>query len=157
MPSRTGKNRLLKLADLLEEDAKNKKGIKFDLDVIAVNSQGHDFRFGEVPTVSCGTTACAVGLACVSGAFKRSGLSYEIKDYGFEMVLNKESGEMLGWPAIEDFFDLFSRESSFLFTPGSYPYDKRTGAKGERFVAKRIRDFVAGKFTWDQIESIVYG
>jgi hypothetical protein len=152
MPSRTGKNRLLKLADMLEEDAKNRKGIKFDLDVVAKKSDGDEFLPEEVPTVSCGTTACAVGLACVSGAFKRSGLTYRIDGFGLMPFLDK-SETISGWKAVDVFFDLTERESSFLFIPEYYPFDKRTGAKGERYVAKRIRNFVAGKFTQDEIEA----
>jgi hypothetical protein len=59
------KKRLLKLADLLEADAKNRKGIKFDLGTVAMSSaEDGNFIKGELePSVSCNTVACAMGLA----------------------------------------------------------------------------------------------
>lgn len=84
------KRRLLKLADLLEEDAANAKGVKFDLRVVACHAKKHKeaptspyddgryFRPGERPTLDCGTAAGAVGLAVLSGAFKRQGFTYQI-------------------------------------------------------------------------------
>src|SRR5580704_5650057 len=69
------KRRLLKLADLLEADAKNKKGIQFDY-----------HHWGSVGNreepLSCGTSACALGLAAISGAFTRAGLGYTTHPWG---------------------------------------------------------------------------
>jgi len=138
MPNRTGKNRLLKLAALLEADAKNKKGVKFDL---GIWGRSDDPELTPV-SVSCGTTACAVGLAVVSGAFKRSGLFNAAVVPG-RIVPGFDN--KFGFGAVEAFFDLAQREAAFLFYHASYPVSFRTGAKGERFVAKRIRQFVAGK------------
>jgi hypothetical protein len=141
------KRRLLKLADLLEADAKNRKGIKFDLEVIASKAVGRDgdyeeFEPGEVPEINCGTAACAVGLACISGAFKHSGLSYQITGWGLE----PKFVALVGWSRAETtFFGLTEDESTFLFREDSYPIGKTRGAVGERYVANRIRDFVAGK------------
>jgi hypothetical protein len=142
------KKRLLKLADLLEADAKNKKGIKFDLDYIAVKADVHPtkemtYKPGEVVALDCGTAACAIGLACISGAFKRSGLTYRVDEYwGVEPVY----GEHDGWGNAERaFFGLSDGEVEFLFQTWSYPHGKTKGAEGERYVAKRIRNFVAGK------------
>lgn len=78
--NRTGKRRALKLADLLEKDAKNKKGIRFDLSTVFTATaleEGKDIPSDYVPEVSCGTTACAMGLAAISGEFKRAGLSFQ--------------------------------------------------------------------------------
>jgi hypothetical protein len=139
MPNRVGKNRLLKLADLLEADAKNKKGIKFDL-----RDWGHtDDQWTTPLSVSCGTTACAVGLAVVSGAFKRSGL-YNRSDLPGEIVPGV--GDLEGFEAVESFFNLTEEEAGFLFSDIYYPIGRIKGAKGERFVAKRIRGFVAGRY-----------
>lgn len=137
------KKRLLKLADLLEADAKNRKGIKFDLAVVARKEEGdsqRDFRPGEQPTIDCGTAACAIGLACLSGAFKRAELTWHIDEWGFEpMVAGK-----VGFEEAYRVFGLDEEYGDFLFLPDAY--DKpMTGARGERGVAKRIRDFVAGK------------
>lgn len=144
------KKRLLKLADLLETDARNKKGIKFDLGAWAAPSDSgwtHIFytKPDTVP-VDCNTTACAVGLACVSGAFKRAGLTYTYKRGwagGFILVPKfKNSKE---FAAVSKFFGISGDRAQFLFAPEEYPQNKITGAKAERYVAKRIRDFVAGK------------
>lgn len=133
------KRRLLKLADLLEADAKNKKGVKFDL-----SSWGHTNGGDEAPFHSCGTTACAVGLAVVSGAFKRSGLKNLFVGDG--TICPSYNGKS-DWPATRDFFGLSIDESHYLFSEDHYPAEKSQGAIGERYVAKRIRDFVAGKIS----------
>lgn len=143
MPNATGKRRLLKLADLLEEDAKDKHGLKFDMT---------DWGSGvdKAKPVSCGTTACAMGLAGLSGAFKRAGLKVEFTgneeafwlDFSFEGPTGSFVGPYNSGKAL---FDLTSQEADFLFMPEFYPEGKQIGAKGERYVAKRIRDFVAGK------------
>lgn len=129
------KRRLLKLAALLEADAKNKKGVKFDL-------RGWGKRaaddFTDVIPMDCGTKACAVGLACISGAFKRSGLTWCHGWGGFAPKFGGNSG----WPAVEDFFSIKHEDGVFLFDSESYGIS--TGARAERAVAKRIRNFVAG-------------
>lgn len=140
-----GRRRLLKLADLLEADAKNKKGIKFDLGLWGrVNDVSYDDK-PKVTTVDCGTTACAIGLACISGVFKKGGLSARLTTgagNGGNHIL-PVYGRRNGFNAVETFFAITSRASKFLFTDADYP--ETTGAKGERAVAKRIRDFVSGK------------
>src|SRR4051812_18831228 len=93
-----GRRRLLKLADLLEADAKNKKGVKFDLEVIAQRSvpntdvygfEDSDFLPDDTVPIDCGTTACAFGLAALSGVFRRQGLSYTIDGSGFTPIHGK--------------------------------------------------------------------
>ena len=122
------KRRLLKLADLLEADAKNDKGVKFDLGAWA------ELPAGEV-TLDCQTTACAIGLACISSEFEeltyrrsgwqRNGLVPLFKDFR-------------GWDAVQRFFGLTEGQAYRLFNDSSYPEDK-----GERAVAYRIRRMVA--------------
>lgn len=142
------KRRLLKLADLLEADAKNEQGVKFDL-----GSWGRVSNTEQV--VSCGTAACAAGLAAISGAFKKDGLGYRIDPYEFmdgtrsiEITLNGEcesnnkyDGSFLN---SKKFFGLSVAEAEFIFTPNAYEATPRR-SEGEILVAKRIRDFVAGK------------
>lgn len=130
------KRRLLKLADLLEADAKNKKGIKFDLNYFVRPDDPKE------PSATCNTTACAVGLACVSGAFKRSGLGMVLSSNGFEII--PKFKRRFGEEAARSFFGIKGTEFYFLFMPGSYLVGD-SGSKAERAVAKRIRDFVAGK------------
>ena|SRR6185312_8885744 len=143
------KRRLLKLADLLEADAKNLKGISFDLMTWARPSESIDgsyrTKLEKVP-VDCGTSACAVGLACISGAFRRSGLSYVYKRWNEGFYLIPQFGTEGGMKAVQSFFGIDRRSADFLFASDNYPEGKRQGAAAERFVARRIRDFVSGKF-----------
>lgn len=132
-----GRRRLLKLAGLLEADAKNKKGIKFDL-------SGWGRVGNEEKPISCGTTACAMGLAMVSGAFKREGLGGDLSS---TWSLCPRFGHLSDWDATEAFFSITDDQAEWLFMDDSYPTSLRQGARGERAVAKRIRDFAAGKAT----------
>lgn len=142
------KRRLLKLADLLEADAANKKGAAFDLGTWAKKKDedgyydAYAFTPGETVPVSCNTAACAWGLAAISGAFKRSGVGYKIEDNGY---LVPTYDDLEDFDAAEAFFDINETQADFLFEGIHYPDNKTKGAAGERYVAKRIRDFVAGK------------
>lgn len=142
------KRRLLKLADLLEADAKNKKGVAFDLRAWAKKKVGGAFcrwafEAKEDVEVNRNTAACAWGLAAISGAFKREGIGYEIVVGNLDPTF---SG-LRGIEAAQLFFGIDEDASEFLFMPYRYSRRYLTGAKGERYVAKRIRDFVAGKVT----------
>lgn len=133
-----GRKRLLKLATMLEEDAENKKGIKFDLAVVGRNRlPSSGLKKFEL---NCNTTACAVGLAAISGRFKRAGLSYQV--VGSEIVTVMFGHSLPFHDAACCLFNITLDEVRYLFVPAAYPYNKRTGAAGERLVAKRIRDFV---------------
>ena len=135
--------RLLKLADLLEKDAKAKKGIKFDIGVWGFNKK----KTKKLP-VSCGTTACAVGLACLSGVFAAEGLTYKVAretypGHGTGYFIDPVFGGERGFEAAANFFGLEERTTRKLFSPHYYNKGKGTkGAKGEREVALRIRHFV---------------
>ena len=135
------KQRLLKLADLLEADANNPKGMKFDLRPIAIKADGREFSPGDVPKLDCGTVGCALGLAAISGAFKDKGFSFYINEFGFWPKYKGRAAR----EAAESFFGIDGNESCWLFIATSYPRHKRDGKAGELAVAKRIRDFVAGK------------
>ena len=138
------KKRLLKLADLLEADANNPEGAKFDIRKWG-NGKGE-------PTVSCGTKVCAMGLAAVSGVFKKQGLTCKVERYrdlkdGFVINIGfKGENDWYtdGFIAAQRLFEITSTESDFLFSDSSYS-GRTTGRRGELYVAKRIRDFVAGK------------
>lgn len=122
------KRRLLKLADLLEADAKNKKGIRFDMGTWGeVND--------EAKPLSCGTTACAMGLAALSGIFKRAGVGYYITRGGGLLITMNGGGDAVG--AAQDLFSISHAEAVYLFTES-----EEVGAKGERAIAARIRRFV---------------
>jgi hypothetical protein len=124
------KRRLLKLADLLEADAKNKTGIKFDMGGWGVVERPE-------AQLSCGTQACAMGLAAISGAFKRAGLEANI----YHTVINFrwKGNAVRGYEAAEKLFEISEREADELFSPTGILDE---GAAGERAKAKQIRGFV---------------
>jgi hypothetical protein len=126
------KRRLLKLADLLERDARRKHGIKFDLSSVI------KAPIGMEPAWGCGTMACALGLWAISGEFPG-------------VTIEDRRGEF--WPAYdgliardgaEIYFGINQAESGWLFLAYYYP-EPTAGRRGELAVAKRIRNFVAGK------------
>ena len=129
------KRRLLKLAGLLEADAKNKAGIKFNMgDWGSVEDHKNP--------VSCGTTACAMGLAALSGAFKKDGLDYYRNKH---FVLFKWKGRCIdGIDAAQRLFELDHHDAWDFFIPSHHPQE---GAVAERHLAKRIRKFVAARDT----------
>src|SRR3990167_5294574 len=124
------KRRLLKLADLLEADAKNKKGIRFDMG-------RWGFVLDEKQPLSCGTSACAMGLAALSGTFKRAGLGTKIEYRFLRFTWN---GRVVnGHTAGRRLFQIKESESFKLFGGD----DRLTeGAAAERAKAKQIRKFV---------------
>lgn len=138
------KERLLKLAELLEADAAKPDGIKFDLDVWAIPAEVLNAPFkrphfkSSIIPLDCGTTACAVGLAAISGVFKDEGLAYTL-DNG---DLLPTFGHKVGFCAAEAFFELTFDQGNNLFSSEGYTGSTR-GAKGELKVAAKIREFVA--------------
>lgn len=134
------KRRLLKLADLLEADAKKKNGIRFDLNAVAKRSDGGQVGRGDVLALDCGTTACAIGLWGICGKFP--GVTSVVDPCSNQVwpVYKKKEGRT----AAELYFGINICVSEWLFL--SQYYDGPTsGAAGERAVAKRIRDFVDGR------------
>lgn len=125
------KRRLLKLANLLEADAKNKTGIQFDMSTWGVV---HD---KEKP-MSCGTMACAMGLAALSGKFKRAGLGYSTRGSILHVTMD---GRGDGVRSACRLFEISLEEAEQLFI-----WPAGVGSQGERAAAKRIRKFVAGKY-----------
>jgi hypothetical protein len=148
--------RLLKLADLLEADANNEKGVSFDLTAWArkrVGSTGEfsncSFDIGEVVPVDCSTAACAWGLAAISGKFAADGVGYRVSIIG---VLTPTFDGKTDYEAAETFFEIGYRQTAFLFDPEYYPETKLKGRDGELFVAQRIRDLAAGQVTEAEID-----
>jgi hypothetical protein len=128
------KRRLLKLAKLLRTDAKNKKGVQFDLTGWGILPPG-------AVKLDCNTTACAIGLAVLSGAFKKEGLFYDASAY----IPVPRYNAQRGFAAVEEFFDLTEREALHLFHKDFYAISRRQGAVSERAVASRIERFCATK------------
>jgi hypothetical protein len=123
------KRKLLKLADLLEEDAEKKYGIKFDLRTWG--SVGNKER-----PLSCRTHACAMGLAALSGKF---GISYKI-DLGYVIFDLNRYGHLSGFGAAAEAFEIDGLTADWLFSSNSYRLKR--GARAELQVAARIRKFV---------------
>lgn len=130
------KHRLLKLADLLDADAKDKNGVKFDLNTFAHSDHGD-------PQLSCNTYACALGLAALSGTFKRAGLSHKVIRGFHASYIVVRYGRAYDLAAGAKLFDIRDGEASFLFSPINYGGKPLVGKSAERAVAKRIRKFVA--------------
>jgi hypothetical protein len=135
------KDRLLKLADFLEElDPK-----KFNLDVVVVSKKKMTPSKDYVYKPSCGTAACAMGWCPVvfPRLFKYSQdwcPNWETgnKSAFLGSILSKKSNELDDFNAVEKEFGLSTSESHYLFMPTEYP----KGRKSAKCVAKRIRSFV---------------
>jgi hypothetical protein len=161
----TFRRRLLKLASMLEADAKNPKGLKFDLDYIGVKdgfgfvsdfvsyTDGYEKDFD--PGLNCQTTGCAMGLAAMSGEFKRAGLSYRVDGIWISpTIYGRESGYI---SAAKRIFGVTEDEAEYLFSPDYYPQNKINGAKAERLVVRRIRSVVAGTHLRDMKRRLLGG
>lgn len=148
--------RLIRLAELLEADAANPTGLKFDLGFWAapVEFSGKAFserdklvegglKLTEVSKtiVNCNTAACAVGLAVLSEAFADQGLTGTINECNGELIPKFEHND--GWHAVQYFFDINGDDAERLFSSGSYSVSK--GAAAEEAVALRIRRYVNGE------------
>jgi hypothetical protein len=81
----------------------------------------------------CGTTACAVGHACVSPVFNEQGLELSVWD-------GPKFGEFDGWSAVREFFELNTVDANYLFDMDKYIQGPLTLA-GD--VADRIEAFIA--------------
>lgn len=135
--------RMNKLADLLEADAANPEGVRFDLgtwgrDVNYLDEYKSGFVEGQVIPINCNTAACAFGLAAISGAFKDDGLTYQIDD---DYLIPEFEGK-IGIFAATKFFDLRFTAASYLFDTSSY--NTIRGAPAELEVVRRIRSMVGG-------------
>lgn len=131
--------RLKRLSALLRRDAADPNGVKFDLEHWAspYGAAGHWTDPEGQPKVDCGTTACALGLAAISGEFKEDGLTWTI-----EYALEPAYEGVRGFAAGAALFDIEVYQAHYLFDPAQY-YDVPRGAQGELLVAARIDDFIA--------------
>lgn len=146
------KVRMLKLAGLLEADAADPKGVKFDMETWGLGKS-------EKLALSCGTQVCAMGLAALSGVFKSAGLRWsidrtEVDDCGdpactgcgpnrlYTMEIECNGAD--GLEAAEELFGIDEIVAGFLFYPESYKKTQRKGKAAKLAVAKRIRGVVDG-------------
>ena len=146
---RTGNRRLLKLAALLLADAKNKKGIKFDIGTVV---RVADPTKEEIP-LDCGTTACAMGLAAISGVFKKQGLTAKFAKKDPNNLGDPSPSVWCAWNGrLRDYdrvaislFGITQNQANYLFSPWTYPVNMKRGAAGEKEVVRRIHRIVEGK------------
>lgn len=142
------KDLLLQGAALLEANAANPTGMKFDL-----SWWGNAMNEDGVLSVSCGTTGCAMGLFALSGAFEKHGLLDPNKDNPIEakqtfsllpIYVNPDTGQYRsGFNAAVELFGISSGAANYLFNSDAYGDDvPTTGADGELAVMNRIRAFV---------------
>lgn len=157
--------RLRRLEALLRADAVNATGAKFDLGTWVAPATSVDRVFEgestpEAVPVNCNTSACAMGLAVLSGAFEADGLCayYQPvygqagKTRGFQLipamkVADVDDYQERGFGAAEQLFDISENDAVYLFDPGRYIVTK--GAEAEIDVADRIRDFCEGHIDRD--------
>jgi len=146
---------MLRGAELLEADAVNPEGIKFNLNVWAADAsvdlskpfsqvpQIKQYKEDTVIPVNCGTQACAFGLFVLSGAFKKEGLTYQIRDGRLVPVMTTALFTVDNWNAAMQLFDLAEEQAFELFNSDKYPIYQRTGAIAELAVATRMRKMAA--------------
>jgi hypothetical protein len=143
---RLQKTRLRRLIKLLEADAKNKQGVQFDLSTVGRPSDFDQKAFSgkKVIPLNCGTTACAMGLAAISGSFKKEGLSFMVGTNSYIFPRWKRREVDYDDAAVK-LFGISLTEAHYLFAPWAYPYSKRIGATAEKHVIKRIKKILEGK------------
>lgn len=142
--------RLQRLSKLLREDAANPQGLTFNLAF-----------WGRVPSqegldthsvaVNCGTQACAMGLAAISGEFKAEGLDYEVvapRTWGNQIrpLFTDSTGTASDFRAAEKLFEISHLSAVILFDPTQYA--KTNGAEAEIEVADRIDGLIANGEVW---------
>jgi hypothetical protein len=149
-------DRLQRLRDLLVADKNNPQGSKFDLDRwawpadVPVPTDNvtplYPYREEVLPKVDCGTYACAIGLAILSGIFEKEGLKANFIDNifnpgegGFAIVPSFDGWS--GYHATQRFFNLSFNDTLHLFHPDRY--DTKYGAAAEQEVIDRIDRIIA--------------
>lgn len=92
--------------------------------------------------LSCGTAACAVGMACFNPKLRKMGLDMELASYGRN--IQPTYNGYTQWAAVEKFFGLTENQVLSLFG-GRYYEDMdlpTEGREGAAAVAKHIRTFI---------------
>lgn len=156
------RERLEKFAALLEADANDPQGATFNLRGWAgtFNSKtGPNWTFDKITDqipINCGTTACALGLAAISGIFKDEGLTFRIGHEGnlLPVYLDPSKSKMwMGYEAAQKFFDISSNTAYRLLSPDYYPETLQDGSASELEVARRIRLLLSGT----SLDTIFFG
>lgn len=147
-------SRLLKLADLLEADAANPQGMRFDIGWWGTRTDAGPYDILTAIPVDCGTVGCAIGLACISGVFKEEGFDFNptAKRRDGNNII-PTYGHLRNFDAVNAFFEMSDDLSKRLFYHSYYPEDLRRGAEAERAVAARIRQAVTSNEATYQAQS----
>ena len=142
-------DRLEHLENLLRANAVNPVGMRFNLDGWIGDST---LGFGAimehpdnwVPTVSCSTVGCAIGLASMDPKFNEWGLPIMNNRARRPQIMNPVSGEVFfdEWQGIALLFDIATHQAEYLFYAGNYDGFPTVGAEGELAVADRIHDMI---------------
>lgn len=151
------KKRLLRLAKLLRKDAKCKTGIKFNMGDWG-STEDVDTKIG----MNCGTQACALGLAAISGEFKRDGLSFKTTaDSPFCDPVNTvdftyKGRECNAIEAAMATFDIPQCVADYIFGGDATVRTNGEGAKAEIEMAEIIEGVCKGKLPQEIIDDLVY-
>lgn len=103
-----------------------------------------------MPTMSCNTFVCALGLASLDPEFNKQGLAFHVVPMHHSAtawMIPRFQGTT-GMEAGAAFFGISLEDSQYFFDPDSYS-DTPTHAEGELFVAQRIDDFINGHIDMD--------
>jgi hypothetical protein len=96
-------------------------------------AQGQERVEFDLGSWNCGTSACAVGHACLSPVFTEQGLAYD-RITGDPLFEGR-----VAWPAVERFFDLSPDRAERLFA--DWRYENGVDTTPEQ-VATRIEEFI---------------
>ena len=149
--------RLTKLADYLRDNVPNQR---FDLDTFVNHEKDIFGRKEDLKTVRkelkegfCGTTACAVGHACMMPEFQKKGMRVRIVDssgwgssegnYLAATFKDKDGNIFEGFEAAQKFFKISEDRAEKLFSPDGYNHGGWGPSNVSKSqVVKAIRDYV---------------
>ena len=131
-------NRLTRLADLLEGYSERPGVPAFSLDSWSETQLQRRGMLWWAEQVQCHTTACAVGLACLTETFKDDGLTWYLS--GTTIVPKYRAAEE--WKAVQSFFGLSKRQAIKLFDGDDYDGPIH-GPDAAKAVAAEIRKLIA--------------
>jgi hypothetical protein len=148
-PSPFKPQRLLKLAEVLENFSKERKKLSVPVEYFDLDSFGYiplaAARNKKVKELKCGSSACALGTAALHPWFISKGLrwvsAYSAIDDGLDNEVTPIDVEFQGYSnfdAAQKFFGITKNQAEYLFDPGNYPRSH----KSPRYVASRIRSLV---------------
>lgn len=137
------KERLELMVSLLDEVAEDSK-LKPHFNLMTwVNVNRNQVLEDKLSVHLCGTTACAIGFAGLDPRFNELGFRLSPSGHTFKPVYCTADLHVTGWSAVDKFFDLNPRESSYLFSLMEYSNDDVS----PRQVANRIRQVLKDQET----------